>query len=106
MVSVTFITPRGEPVFVDAKLGETLMQAAVRARVSGIEAACGGSMACGTCHAYLAEPWFSAVPHAASDEAAILQFGVHITPESRLMCQIEAQPALDGARITVPPSQT
>jgi 2Fe-2S ferredoxin len=105
MISVTFITARGEPVLVEANLGESLMQAAVRARVAGIEAACGGSLACGTCHAYLPEPWGSSAPAPAADEAAILEFGVHITATSRLMCQIKAGPALEGARITVPPSQ-
>jgi ferredoxin, 2Fe-2S len=105
MVSVTFVTPRGELILVEASLGESLMQAAVRARVPGIEAACGGSMACGTCHAYLPEPWFSAAPAPAADEASILEFGVHITPVSRLMCQIRVAPTLQGARITVPQSQ-
>ena len=106
MITVTFITARGEAMAVEAKAGESLMQAAVRARVPGIEAACGGSMACGTCHAYLPEPWYSAAPAPLADEAGILEFGVHITPASRLMCQITAFPALDGARITVPPSQS
>lgn len=106
MIELSFITPRGAAIQVVAQEGESLMQAAVRARVEGIEAACGGSMACGTCHAYLPEPWYSQASAPGLEEAAILEFGVHITPQSRLMCQIKAVPSLAGAQITVPASQS
>tara|TARA_R110000764_G_scaffold24538_1_gene59027 strand:+ start:5195 stop:5515 length:321 start_codon:yes stop_codon:yes gene_type:complete len=105
MVQVIFITPDGISHAIQAEIGETLMQAAVRHRIEGIEAACGGSMVCGTCHAYLDEETFGALGPANSAEQDMLDFGVQVEPTSRLCCQIEVTAALDGAFIRVPESQ-
>lgn len=106
MVKLTFINQSGDRQDIDASIGESVMEAAVRNKVDGIEAACGGSMACGTCHAYVAEPWYSEIEPPASDEAEMLEFGIHIQPNSRLCCQMQVVEALDGAEITTPESQT
>ncbi len=106
MVRIEFVTPAGDIRRVEASEGETLMQAAVRHQVEGIEAACGGSMSCGTCHAWISEPWSTALPQPEEGERSILDFGVHIRPQSRLTCQIQVSAILEGARIEVPPSQS
>lgn len=106
MVQIEFVTPTGEVRQVEAQEGETLMQAAVRHQVDGIEAACGGSMSCGTCHAWVLAPWNERIAAPAAGERDILEFGVHIRPDSRLTCQIEVSSDLEGARIEVPPSQS
>ena len=106
MVQIEFITPSGEVRQVEAQKGETLMEAAVRHQIEGIEAACGGSMSCGTCHAWVLSPWNDQIAAPQQGERVILEFGVHIRPDSRLTCQIEVSSALDGARIEVPPSQS
>jgi 2Fe-2S ferredoxin len=106
MVRIEFVTPSGGVRQVEAQEGETLMQAAVRHQIEGIEAACGGSMSCGTCHAWVLAPWNKRIAAPEAGERDILEFGVHIRPDSRLTCQIEISAALDGARIEVPPSQS
>lgn len=105
MVKLNFISHSGAKQAVEAELGETLMEAAVRNKVEGIEASCGGSMACGTCHAYISEPWFSAIPSPSESEAAMLDFGIHVRSTSRLCCQITVSESLDGAEIETPESQ-
>lgn len=105
MVRLIFIDHSGNRQAVEAAPGETVMEAAVRHRVTGIEASCGGSMACGTCHAYIAEPWFSAINGSEPDEAAMLEYGIHIEPTSRLTCQVTVTDALEGAEIRTPAEQ-
>lgn len=105
MVRVLFKTIDGDERLVDAVAGESLMQAAVRNQVAGIEAACGGSMVCGTCHIYVSEPWFSALAPTSTMEADMHEYGVHVEANSRLACQIPVTPALEGVVVTTPPSQ-
>lgn len=104
-VHITFRDPTGQETRVEARPGESLMQAAVRHRTPGIEAACGGSMVCGTCHVYVAEPWFSALPAISPMEAEMHEYGVHVEATSRLACQIPVTAALEGAVIETPPAQ-
>lgn len=106
MIRILFVTPDGAERLVEAQVGETLMQAAVRNQVEGIEAACGGAMSCGTCHAWVSEPWYSALPAPGGAERDILDFGLHVCGGSRLTCQIAVTPSIAGARIEVPPSQS
>ena len=105
MVKVVFETADGERREIAAEPGESLMAAAVRNRVSGIEAACGGSMVCGTCHVYVSEPWFSRIPVASEMEAEMHEYGVFVEATSRLACQIGVTPLLEGAVVATPPAQ-
>jgi 2Fe-2S ferredoxin len=105
MVQVIFRTIDGVEVTVEAREGESLMTAAVRNKVAGIEAACGGSMVCGTCHVYVAEPWFSTIPAVSVMETEMHEYGVHVEANSRLACQIQITADMAGLRVTTPPSQ-
>ncbi|HEX7759759.1 MAG TPA: 2Fe-2S iron-sulfur cluster-binding protein [Caulobacteraceae bacterium] len=105
MVQVRFKTIDGVESLVEATVGESLMAAAVRNRVPGIEAACGGSMVCGTCHIYVSEPWFGRLPAVSDMEAEIHEYGAHVRANSRLACQITATAALDGIVVTTPVAQ-
>jgi ferredoxin, 2Fe-2S len=105
VVAIRFVAHDGVVATVDAAPGQTLMQAATAARVAGIEAACGGSMVCGTCHVYVPEPWFSRLPAPADGERAMLDCGDHPRETSRLACQITVSAALEDAVIHTPVSQ-
>ena len=59
MVKVVFIEHDGNPHEVDAYVGESLMEAAVSNNVPGIDADCGGSCACATCHIFVNPEWIS-----------------------------------------------
>ena len=89
-----------------AKPGQSLMQAAVAANVAGIEADCGGLMTCATCHVYVREPFASRLPAPSSDELGMLDFtAAERRATSRLSCQIQLDESLDGLAVELPASQ-
>ena len=69
-----------------------------------IEALCGGSCQCATCHVFIEEPWLGNLPPQTDFEIATLEAeGSEIQPNSRLSCQIKWTPELDGIVLTVAP---
>lgn len=81
----------------------TVMAAARRAGIPGIQAHCGGNRACATCHVHIAEPWLEIVGPAGRDERALLELSDDCRRESRLCCQIRVVPAIDGLELTPVP---
>lgn len=90
---------------VEAPVGQSLMSAAKAAGVPGIEAICGGSMACGTCHVHVDPDWFDKLPPASAGERDILDCTPEPLATVRLTCQITVTEAMDGLIVTVPESQ-
>jgi 2Fe-2S ferredoxin len=102
MVHVTFIDPDGHETKVEVRPGWSMMQAATANGVKGIEAECGGSCACATCHCYIEGSAASAVPPASDLETAMLDMVVaEHKPNSRLSCQIKAAPEIEGLILRV-----
>jgi len=106
MTKIIFIEADGTTIEATAKPGMSVMQVAVNAGIAAIAAECGGACACGTCHCYIADDWFDRLAPAKSDEADMIEFVVDPIPTSRLSCQIEVTPELDGLVIHLPSSQT
>jgi 2Fe-2S ferredoxin len=104
MVSIRFVQPSGEEIFIDGAVGSSVMQAAMAADIQGINSECGGAASCGTCHAYVADDWASQIDPPAEMEAQMLEFVIEPTSNSRLTCQICISEALDGISFEVPPS--
>ena len=100
MARITFVTPDGANLPVDATDG-TLMTAAVAHNVPGIEGACGGVCSCATCHVHVDPAWVDRVGPPNDTEAAMLELDDHVTPASRLGCQVPVRPDLDGLVVTV-----
>ncbi|MEN1677954.1 MAG: 2Fe-2S iron-sulfur cluster-binding protein [Planctomycetota bacterium] len=100
MPQVTYITPDGEQVTVEARRGD-LMTLAVKHGVAGIEGNCGGVCACGTCHVQVDESWFEKAGPASDDELGVLEFEDSAGPTSRLSCQIKLTAELDGIVVRV-----
>jgi 2Fe-2S ferredoxin len=106
MTRIVFIQPDGRQQAVEAKPGQSVMQAAVAAMVPGIVADCGGACTCATCHGYVDEAWVERVPAPSSDEAEMIDAGcLDVQPNSRLTCQIKMTPDLEGLVIRLPPAQ-
>ncbi|MGB0954720.1 MAG: 2Fe-2S iron-sulfur cluster-binding protein [Panacagrimonas sp.] len=105
MYKITFIEHGGERRTVEAKDGESLMQAATGNGVEGIVAECGGSCVCGTCHCYIDGDWQTTVEDQQEDEKMLVEFSEHYQPSSRLSCQIPVNKAMDGMVVKLPPSQ-
>jgi len=105
VVSTTFIQPDGRRQKIEAVCGETLMSQAKAQGVDGIEAECGGSMVCGTCHVHLSDMTYAALSPVPAMEAEMLEYVIDPDATSRLSCQIVVSDALHGAEIRVPVAQ-
>lgn len=108
MIKIHLVGPASAPgeTTLEGKPGESLMQAAVAANVTGIEADCGGLLTCATCHVYVREPFASRLPPPSDDELGMLEFTASPRqPNSRLSCQIELGDDLDGLTVDLPESQ-
>jgi 2Fe-2S ferredoxin len=105
MAKITFIQPDNSQQTVTAENGMTVMEAAKRESIAGIEAECGGACACATCHVYVDTAWTAKTGKPAAMEEDMLDFAFDVRPESRLSCQIKVTDALDGLVLRVPAKQ-
>ncbi len=91
----------------DVDSGISVMEAAVQNGVDGIEAECGGSCMCATCHCYVEEAYLEQIPEADEMEEEMLDCTADVRKaNSRLGCQIQLTEALDGIVITLPECQS
>jgi 2Fe-2S ferredoxin len=105
MPKITYIGADGTSRTVDAEIGSTVMEAAIKEGVSGIEAECGGACACATCHVYIDEAWRPIVGEPSPMEEDMLDFGYEVKPSSRLSCQIKVTAEIDGLIVRIPERQ-
>lgn len=106
MITINFIAADAIPTTVRAKIGQSLMEAAVAGGITGIAADCGGTLTCATCHVMVHPPFAGQLPPADGEERAMLAFtATPATPASRLSCQIHLTAALDGLTVELPASQ-
>lgn len=101
MSTIHFTLADGASMDVEANEGESIMKAAVRNGVPGIEGECGGEMSCGTCHVLVHEPWKERLRRQSPDEEDLLSADDDATEDSRLSCQIPMKEGLDGIEVTV-----
>jgi ferredoxin, 2Fe-2S len=105
MVKITFIQPDGSSQDIEAEPGMTVMEAAKKNLIEGIEAECGGACACATCHVYVDDAWRAATGASSQMEEDMLDFAFDVREQSRLSCQIKVRPELDGLIVRVPEKQ-
>jgi 2Fe-2S ferredoxin len=105
MAKITFIDSSGAARAVEAQIGSTVMETAIKNGIPGIEAECGGACACATCHVYVDEPWREITGPPSPMEEDMLDFGFDVRTNSRLSCQIKVTEALDGLVVMTPPRQ-
>ena len=107
MPKITYVSSDGTRHDVEAAAGASLMEAAIRGNVRGIEAECGGCLSCATCNVYVEEEWLAKLPAPDPDEADMLGFvAAERMPNSRLSCQIKLDASLDGMVVRIPPKQS
>lgn len=107
MPQVTYREPGGRAISLELSSGSSLMRGAMDAGVEGIEAQCGGSLSCATCHCYVDAPWLSKLPPPSAQEQLMLgNVAAEQRPNSRLCCQLIMQPALDGISVQFPDRQS
>ena len=105
MTKITFKDATGAARNVEAANGSTVMEAAIRNSIPGIDAECGGACACATCHVYIDESWVETVGKPSQMEEDMLDFAFEVRPTSRLSCQIKVAANLDGLIVTTPAKQ-
>ncbi|MAB11622.1 2Fe-2S iron-sulfur cluster-binding protein [Hyphomonas sp.] len=105
MPKITYIDHDGTERTVEAKNGESVMEAAIKNSIPGIDADCGGACACATCHVYVDQSFMDKVGEQQEMEKSMLDFAENVQENSRLSCQITVSDELDGLRVTTPESQ-
>src|SRR3954470_12871866 len=105
MMRITYVEHTGQQHEVETGPSGTVMEAAIRNNIPGIEAECGGACACATCHVYVGEAWREKVGAPSPMEEDMLDFGFDVRPNSRLSCQIKVSDELDGLTVSTPERQ-
>jgi len=106
MPKITYKDFRGDTKKIEVENGLTVMEGAIQNEIPGIDADCGGSMACATCHIYVDEKWLNKIPKAEEAEEDMIDMAFEPKKNSRLSCQIIVNDELDGLEVTTPEKQT
>ena len=106
MAKITYIEHNGKNHTIDVTNGLSVMEGAVQNNIPGIDADCGGSMACATCHVYVKEEWFNKLPKKEDGEEDMLDMAFEPKKNSRLSCQLVVSDQLDGLVVNIPSKQS
>ena len=105
MAKIKYIEHNGNEHTVDVQNGLTVMEGAVQNDIPGIDADCGGGMACATCHVYVKEEWLDKLPTKEDGEEDMLDMAFEPKKNSRLSCQLVVSDELDGLTVDIPSKQ-
>ena len=103
MPQLTIVGRDGREKIVEGRVGWSVME---NIRDSGFDellALCGGCCSCATCHVHVDPDWSERVGPPNRDEDDLLDTSDHRVGTSRLSCQIEVRPELDGLRVQIAP---
>ena len=106
MAKITYTDQQGNSKTVDVENGLSVMEGAIQNDVPGIDADCGGSMACATCHVYVEEKWLDKLSKAEDGEIDMIDMAFEPQKNSRLSCQLVVTNELDGLIVTTPKKQS
>ncbi|WP_207004657.1 2Fe-2S iron-sulfur cluster-binding protein [Trinickia mobilis] len=102
MPIVTYILRDGERREIGVPAGTSVMEAAIRNNVRGIDAECGGCLSCATCHVYVDASSTAELPSPDESELELLEgVAAERRPESRLSCQLVMTPAMSGLVVQI-----
>ncbi len=105
MPKITYIEHNGKSHTIDVANGLSVMEGAVQNNIPGIDADCGGGMACATCHVYVKEEWFDKLPKKEDGEEDMIDMAHEPNKFSRLSCQLTVSEELDGLVVQLPEKQ-
>ena len=105
MPKITYINSDEKVNTIEVQNGLTVMEGAVQNDISGIDADCGGGMACATCHVYVDGNWFDKLPKKEEGEEDMLDMAFEPKKNSRLSCQLIVSDELDGLVVNIPSKQ-
>ena len=102
----TYKDEKGNSKTIEVEKGLTVMEGAIQNDIPGIDADCGGSMACATCHVYVEEKWLDKLPKPEEGEIDMIDMAYEPKKNSRLSCQLIISEDLDGLVVTTPAKQS
>ena len=105
MPKITYIENSGNIKTIEVSNGLSVMEGAVQNDIPGIDADCGGGMACATCHVYVKDEWLNKLPNKEDGEEDMLDMAFEPKKNSRLSCQLIVTDDLDGLVVNIPTKQ-
>ena len=106
MPKITYKDNQGNSKTIEVEKGLSVMEGAIQNNIPGIDADCGGSMACATCHVYVEEKWLDKIPKEEEGEVDMIDMAFEPKKNSRLSCQLIVADELDGLTVTTPAKQS
>ena len=106
MPKITYNDNQGNSKTIEVENGLSVMEGAIQKDIPGIDADCGGSMACATCHVYVEEKWLDKLPKAEYAEVDMIDMAYKPKKNSRLSCQLIVSDELAGLTVTTPEKQS
>ena len=106
MAKITYKDLEGNSKTIEVENGLSVMEGAIQNNIPGIDADCGGSMACATCHVYVEEKWLDKLPKAEEGEVDMIDMAFEPKKNSRLSCQLIVSDEIDGLEVTTPAKQS
>jgi len=106
MPKITYKDNQGNSKTIEVAKGLSVMEGAIQNNVAGIDADCGGGMACATCHVYVEEKWLNKLPKIEEGETDMIDMAFEPKKNSRLSCQLIVSDELDGLEVTTPAKQS
>ncbi len=103
MTKLRVVNSKGEETALEAQAGRSLMEIMRDNGVDDLQALCGGSCSCATCHVWVDPAFIRKLPEMSSQENDMLDCAEDRRENSRLSCQLKMTEALDGIRVTVAP---
>ena len=105
MTKIIYIENNRKEHTVDVENGLTVMEGAVQNDIPGIDADCGGSMACATCHVYVKDDWYDKLDEKSEGEDDMIDQAYDPKKNSRLSCQITVSDKIEGLIVHLPEKQ-
>jgi 2Fe-2S ferredoxin len=103
MPTLTVTTRAGVESSIDAEAGRSVMEVLRDHGFDDVLAICGGCCSCATCHVYIDPAFTDRLPTPSNDERDLLGTSDHRKEGSRLCCQLQVTPEMDGLRLTIAP---
>ena len=105
MAKITYIEHSGKTHTIEVSNVLSVMEGAVQNNIPGIDADCGGGMACATCHVYVKEEWLDKLPKKEDGEEDMIDMAFEPNKFSRLSCQLIVSDEIDGLIVNLPEKQ-
>lgn len=94
-------TREGEERVLEGEAGLSVMEVIREGGIDEVLALCGGNCSCATCHVHVDPEFLPRLRPMSEDENDLLDSTSDRDGTSRLSCQIQFGPALDGLRVRV-----